>query len=101
MTKQGLNELRELTSEVDELREKATRLMVSIIDFYEDEEDVESHEAYSSLRKTTTSMQEVAWNLERARSEMQKARKAESTLMNHYEGLINKLRKSRAEINND
>lgn len=91
MRPQGLRELRELASEVDELREKTSELMVRLITLYQEDEDVENLGAHDSLTKATVSLQKVAWRLWRAVTEIRKAHEFEKALMDFYEGLLNKL----------
>lgn len=91
MTKQGLNELKELATEVDELREKAGKLMVRLITLYQEDEDVENLGAHDSLTQATGSLQKAAWRLWLAVTKMRDAHKFEKAQMDFYEGLRNKL----------
>lgn len=91
MTKQGLNDLKELSTEVDELRKKAGKLMVSLMELYHGDEEVEAREAFEELAKAAVSMQEIAWRLGYATEETQKAYKFEKAYMDYHEGLLNKL----------
>ena len=90
MTAEGLENLKELTTEVDELRDEAGKLMARIINLYQDEEDVEDGEAREMLPKATVSLQKGAWRLGCAVTELQSAYKAEKALEDFFEGLLNK-----------
>ena len=90
MTQDGLNELRELATEADELQRKADELDIRICNLYQYEEDVLDQDAYTMLTKASASMQEVALGLGRATEEIQKARKFEKALTDFYEGLLKK-----------
>ncbi len=96
MTPQGLNGLNELASEVDELREKASGLMVRLITLYLKDEDVENLGAHNSLTQATVSLQKAAWRLWHAVTEIRDAHKFEKDLMDFYEGLRNKLHDDKA-----
>lgn len=91
MTPQGLNELKELATEVDELREKAGKLMVRLITLYQEDEDVENLGAHESLTKATVSLQKAAWRLAHAVTEIREGHKFEKALMDYYDGLLNKI----------
>lgn len=91
MAPQGLNELKELASEADELREKASGLMVRLIDLYQVEEDVEDLGAHESLTKATVSLQKAAWRLGHAVTEIREGHKFEKALMDYYEELSSRL----------
>lgn len=96
MTPQGLNELKELSTEVDELREKAEKLMVRLMTLYQEDENVEAREAHEELTKASASMQEVAWRLGYATEETQRAYKFEKAYMDYHEELLNKLHDDKA-----
>ena len=91
MTPQGLNELKELATEVDELRDRAGKLMVRLVTLYLKDENVENLGAHDSLTKATVSLQKAAWRLWHAVTEIRDAHKFEKDLMDFYEGLRNKL----------
>lgn len=91
MTKQGLEELKELATEIDELREQAEKKLTRLLNLYHYEEDINAREAHSMLIKAKESMADVIWKLGRATKEMQKAHEFEKALMDFYEGLLNKL----------
>ena len=91
MTPQGLNELNELATEVDELRDKAGKLMVRLITLYQEDEDVENLGAHDSLTKATVSLQKAAWRLWHAVTEIRDAHKFEKDLMDFYDGLLKKI----------
>ena len=90
MTAEGLENLKELASEADELREQAGKLMVRLVTLYLKDEDVENLGAHNSLNKATISLQKAAWRLWRAVTEIRDAHKFEKDLMDFYEGLRNK-----------
>ena len=91
MTAEGLEKLKELASEVDELRDRAGKLNVRLITLYLEDEDVENLGAHNSLTKATVSLQKAAWRLWHAVTEIRDAHKFEKDLMDFYEGLRNKL----------
>lgn len=90
MTLDGMNELKELANEVDELREQATKKLKRLLNLYRYEEDINAREAHSMLIKASESMKDVTWNLGRAVTQIQSAYKAEEELNDFYEGLLNK-----------
>lgn len=77
MTNQGLKELEELATEIDELRDKAEGLRVRIITIYREDEDIEAEETFSMLVSASISMQFTTENLDNATTEMQNAYRAE------------------------
>ena len=77
MTKQGLKELKELETEIDELRDKAEGLRVRIITIYREDEDIEAEEAFSMLVGASISMQFATESLDNATTEIQNAYRAE------------------------
>lgn len=81
----------ELATEVDELREKASRLMVRLVTLYLKDEDVENLGAHNSLNKATVSLQKSAWRLWHAVTEIRDAHKFEKDLMDYYEELSSRL----------
>lgn len=91
MTPQGLNELKELATEVDELRDRAGKLMVRFTELYQVDEDVEDRGAHESLTKATVSLQKAAWRLGRAVTEIREGHKFEKALMDYYEELSSRL----------
>lgn len=92
MTQQGLNELNELATKVDELRKKAGKLTVSLMELYHGDEEVEDREAFEELAKAAVSMQEIAWRLGYATEEAQKAYKFEKAYMDYHDGLLKQAR---------
>ena len=96
MTAEGLEKLKELASEVDELRDRAGKLNVRLITLYLEDEDVENLGAHNSLTKATVSLQKAAWRLWHAVTEIRDAHKFEKDLMDFYEGLRNKLHDDKA-----
>lgn len=91
MTPQGLNELKELATEVYKLREKTSELMKRLTDLYQVDEDVEVLGAHDSLTKATVSLQKAAWRLGHAVTEIQEGHKFEKALMDYYEELSSRL----------
>lgn len=91
MTPQAQNELRELATEVDELRYKAVGLLKRTLIIYLDEEEVENLGTHDSLTKATMSLQRGAWQLGRAGAEMQEAHKLEKAQMDFIDGVKNKI----------
>lgn len=91
MTKQGLENLKELASEADELREQAGKLMVRLVTLYLKDEDVENLGAHDSLTKATVSLQKAAWRLGHAVTEIREGHKFEKALMDYYEELSSRL----------
>ncbi len=91
MAPQGLNELKELATEVYKLREKVRGLMMRLTDLYQVEEDVEDLGAHDSLTKATVSLQKAAWRLGRAVTEIREGHKFEKALMDYYEELSSRL----------
>lgn len=81
----------ELATEVDELREKASGLMVRLTALYQVEEDVEDLGAHDSLTKATVSLQKAAWRLGHAVTEIREGHKFEKALMDYYEELSSRL----------
>lgn len=90
MTLQGLTNLKELATEVDELREQATKKLTRLLNLYQYEEDINAREAHSMLIKASESMKDVTWNLGRAVTQLQSAYKAEEELNAFYDGLLKK-----------
>lgn len=87
MTAEGLENLKELASEADELREQAGKLMGRLVTLYLKDEDVENLGAHNSLNKATISLQKAAWRLWRAVTEIRDAHEYEKDLMDFYKGL--------------
>lgn len=100
MRPQGLRELRELASEVDELREKTSELMKRLTDLYQVDEDVEDRGAHESLTKATVSLQKAAWRLGHAVTEIREGHKFEKALMDYYEELSSRLHNDNRRDNN-
>ena len=91
MAPQGLNELMELATEIDELREQATKKLTRLLNLYQVEEDVENLGAHDSLTKATVSLQKAAWRLGHAVTEIREGHKFEKALMDYYEELSSRL----------
>lgn len=90
MTLDGLNNLKGLATEIDELREQAEKKLARLLNLYRYEEDINAREAHSMLIKASESMKDVTWNLGRAVTQLQSAYKAEEELNAFYNGLLNK-----------
>lgn len=91
MTAEGLEKLKELATEVDELREQAEKKLTRLLNLYQYEEDINAREAHSMLINASESMKDVTWNLGRAVTQIQSAYKYETELNAFYDGLLNKL----------
>lgn len=91
MTLGGFNDLKELATEIDELREQAEKKLTRLLNLYQYEEDINAREAHSMLIKASESMKDVTWNLGRAVTQIQSAYKYETELDAFYDGLLNKL----------
>lgn len=90
MTQNGLNELRELATEIDELRRKADELETRICNLYRYEEDVLDRNAHIQLSSAGAAMKDAVPCITDALIGLQKAYDAEKELMDFYEGLLNK-----------
>lgn len=88
MAPQGLNELKELSTEADELKERAWCLTVRTVELQECDEDAETIGAHDLLTKATISLQKAVWQLGRAAAEMRSAYTAEKSLMDFCAGLL-------------
>lgn len=97
MTKQGLTDLKELATEIDELREQTEKKLTRLLNLYQYEEDINAREAHSMLIKASESMKDVTWNLGRAVTQIQSAYKYEEELNAFYEGLLSKAGKGNDE----
>lgn len=91
MTLYGLNELKELANEIDELREQTEKKLARLLNLYQYEEDINAREAHSMLIKASESMKDVTWNLGRAVTQIQSAYKYEEELNAFYEELSSRL----------
>lgn len=90
MTKQELEKLKELATEVDKLREKAERKLARLLNLYQEDEDVEDPEAHDSLTKAVEYLHQGAWRLGCAETKIREARKLEKARIDFYEGLLRK-----------
>lgn len=90
MTLDGLNNLKGLATEIDELREQAEKKLTRLLNLYLYEEDINAREAHSMLIKASESMKDVTWSLGRAVTQIHSAYKAEEELNAFYEGLLRK-----------
>ena len=90
MTLQGLTNLKELATEVDELRDKAEKLKERITTIYREDESIETDEAFSMLVKASVSMKLITESLSDAVTEVQRAYDAEKELMDSCKELLNK-----------
>ena len=90
MTQDGLNELRELATEADELRRKADELETRICNLYRYEEDVLERNAHIQLSSAGAAMKDAVPCITDALIGLQKAYDAEKELMKSYNALLNK-----------
>lgn len=90
MTKQGLNDLKELANEVDELIRKADELETRIRNLYRDEKDVLDWDTPIQLSYAGAAMKDAVPCMKDALLELQNAYKAEEELNAFYEGLLRK-----------
>lgn len=81
----------ELATEIDELREQATKKLTRLLNLYQVEEDVEDLGAHDSLTKATVSLKKAAWRLGLAVTEIREGHKFEKALMDYYEELSSRL----------
>lgn len=95
MTKQELEKLKELATEVDKLREKADELETRIRNFYRDEEDVLDRDAHMSdwnahmqLSYAGAAIKDAVPCITDALIGLQKAYKAEKECMDFYDGIL-------------
>lgn len=88
MTKQGLEKLKELATEVDKLREQADELETSIRNFYRYEEDVLDWDAHMQLSYAGAAMKDAVPCITDALIGLQKAYKAEKECMDFYDGIL-------------
>lgn len=84
MTPQGLTNLKELATEVDELREKADELETRILNFYRYEEDVLDWDAHMQLLNAGAAMKYAVPCMKDALLGLQKAYDAEKEMMKLY-----------------
>ena len=90
MTEQGLEKLKELATEVDELIRKADELETRIRNLYRDEKDVLDWDTPIQLSYAGAAMKDAVPCMKDALLELQKAYKAEKELMDFYDGLLGK-----------
>ena len=81
MTQDGLNELKELATEVDALLSKAKGLETRIPNFYRYEEDVLDWDAHMQLLNAGAAMKDAVPCMKDALLGLQKAYKAEKEMM--------------------
>ena len=73
MAPQGLNELKELATEVYKLREKVRGLMMRLTDLYQVEEDVEDLGAHDSLTdEEEAQLSKIFYSMHKARRALHK-----------------------------
>lgn len=89
MTPQGLNKLKGLAAEVEELISKADELDTRIRNFYGYEEDVLDWNAHMQLSHACAAMKDAVPCMNDALLWLQKAYDAEKALMDTYDGLLN------------
>lgn len=89
MTPQGLNKLKELETEVDELRDKSEKLRERITTIYQEDVSIEADEAFSMLVRASVSMNSTTESLSNAVTEVQRAYDAEKEMIKLYHILPN------------
>lgn len=92
MTKQGLNDLKELANEIDELIRKADELEMRIRNLYGDEKDVSGWDTHIQLSYAGAAMKDAVPCMKDALLKLQKAYKAEKECMGFYDGITKKIR---------
>lgn len=84
MTPQGLTELKELATEVDELREQAEKKLARLLNLYQYEEDVLDWDAHMQLSFAGAAMKDAVPCMKDALLGLQKAYDAEKEMMKLY-----------------
>lgn len=92
MTKQELNDLKELANEIDELIRKADELEMRIRNLYGDEKDVSGWDTHIQLSYAGTAMKDAVPCMKDALLKLQKAYKVEKDIMDFYDGITKKTR---------
>lgn len=85
MTKGGLEKLKEIMMEIENIRDKAYSLMIDTHRLYTMEEDVEDRDAHMMLKSAVNEICGVVFGADRAISKMQGAYKSEKALNNSVE----------------
>lgn len=99
MTPQGLTNLKELATEVDELLSKAKGLETRILNFYGYEEDVLDWDAHMQLVHASAAMKDAVPCMKDALLGLQKAYDAEKEEMKFYNVLPDDQDNDKAETN--
>lgn len=91
MAPDGLDKLKDIKMEIENIRDKAYSLMTDLHELYTMEEDVEDRDAHTMLTNAVSAMAGVVRDADRAIAETQGAYDAEKELMDFYEGLLSKV----------
>lgn len=90
----GLEKLKDLMMEMENIRDKAYSLMTDLHELYTMEEDVEDRDAHTMLTNAVSAMAGVVRDADRAIAETQGAYKSEKALMDFYEELLSNVNNS-------
>jgi len=91
MAPDGLDKLKDIKMEIENIRDKAYSLMTDLHELYTMEEDVEDRDAHTMLTNAVSAMAGVVRDADRAIAETQGAYKSEKALMDFYEELLSKV----------
>ena len=91
MAPNGLEKLKEIRMEIENIRDQANCLMTDLYELYTMEEDVEDRDAHTMLTNAVSAMAGVVRDADRAIAETQGAYKSEKALMDFYEELLSKV----------
>lgn len=90
MRREELIDLKKLASEVDDFREKAENLTARIRGLFGDGVNILDRDAHLQLSYASAAMRDTIPCIAEALIRLQKAYKAEKTLMDTYDGLLSK-----------
>ena len=94
MAPTGLEKLKEIRMEIENIRDQANCLMTDLYELYTMEEDVEDRDAHTMLTNAVSAMAGVVRDADRAIAETQGAYKSEKALMDFYEELLSNINNS-------
>lgn len=94
MAPNGLEKLKEIRMEIENIRDQANCLMTDLYELYTMEEDVEDRDAHTMLTNAVSAMAGVVRDADRAIAETQGAYKSEKALMDFYEELLSNINNS-------
>ena len=94
MAPNGLEKLKEIRMEIENIRDQANCLMTDLYELYTMEEDVEDRDAHTMLTNAVSAMAGVVRDADRAIAETQGAYKSEKALMEFYDSLRGRGRNS-------